>query len=115
MEPIASVTMPTHGVMIELTAANSWKAMTLSTESRIVRAAYVATDSMERMSFAGLNAGRRVVQVLSRPAYFADMPHGVVVEVHLSEELGEGETVWISLAQAGATTYYPPQPVDDAI
>jgi hypothetical protein len=41
------------------------------------------------------------------------MPYGLVVEVHLAQELAEGEAIYLSLAQAGATTYYPPQQIDD--
>jgi hypothetical protein len=41
------------------------------------------------------------------------MPDGVVVEVHLTRDLASGETIYLSLAQAGATGYFPPQPIAD--
>ena len=114
MEPLQTTAMPTHGVTLEITATNSWQA---GSEGKLVRLAYIATNSTERLSFCWLQSAPdagKVVRVLSRPAKFDDMPYGVVVEVYLAADLAEGETVWLVLAQAGATTYYPPQQIDDA-
>jgi len=62
MDPLQSVPLPSHGVLLEIDTLNSWPT--------------------------------------------AEAKHIV--------RLAEGETVCISLFQAGATTYYPPQQVDDA-
>jgi hypothetical protein len=110
MEPLQTITMPTQGVLVGIDSANSWQA---GSPDKPVRLAYIATDSTERMSFCSLQAGASVLKVGSRPSNFGDMEYGVVVEVYLSADLGEGETVWLALAQAGATTYFPPQQIDD--
>ncbi len=114
MEPLQTAAMPTLGVVVEINATNSWQA---GSHEKPVRLAYVATNSTERLSFCSLQSATdagKVVQVASRPAKFDDMPYGVVVELHLTADLGDGEVVLLALAQAGATTYYPPQQIDDA-
>ena len=113
MEPLQAILLPTHGVLVGITPANSWLG---GTAAAPVLLAYVATNSTQRLSFVSLQSATRpedVLRLASRPACFDDMPHGVVVEVYLSKRLAEGEAVYVSLAQAGATTYYPPQPIDD--
>jgi hypothetical protein len=54
-----------------------------------------------------------VLRVASRPSRFDDLPEGLVIEVYLAKDLVEGDAVHLSLAQAGATIYYPPQQIDD--
>ncbi len=113
MEPLQAIAMPTTGVLVGITAANSWQTGTATLPAYY---AYIATNSTQRLSFVSLQNAVRdqdVVVVASRPSYFDDMPYGVVIEVYLARPLAEGETVYLSLAQAGATTYYPPQPIDD--
>jgi len=114
MDPLQSVPLPSHGVLLEIDTLNSWPT---AEAKHIVRLAYIATNSTERVSFVTLQSAthpRHVLRLASRPSNFEDMPYGVVVEVHLAQDIAEGETVCISLFQAGATTYYPPQQVDDA-
>ena len=114
MEPLQSIPMPTHGVLVGINTANSWPAGEGDT---LVRLAYVATNSTQRLSFVSLQSATRpgdVLRVASRPSHFDDMPYGVVVEVYLAKDLEEGDAVHLSLAHAGATTYYPPQQIDDA-
>ena len=113
MEPLQAIAMPAQGVLVGITAANSWQTGSASMPAYF---AYIATNSTQRLSFVSLqNAARLedVILIASRPSYFDDMPYGVVVEVYLSTPLGVGEAVYVSLAQAGDTTYYPPQPIDD--
>jgi hypothetical protein len=113
MEPLQSIPMPTHAVLIGLNTANSWPT---GDPARPTRLAYIATNSTQRLAFVSLqSAGHatHVLRVASRPSHFDDMPYGLVVEVHLAQELAEGEAIYLSLAQAGATTYYPPQQIDD--
>ncbi len=114
MEPLQAIPMPGVGVLVEISTANSWPA---GSAALTVRTAFIATNSTERLSFVSLHGGpvtSRVVGVASRPSFFMDMPFGVVIELHLAGDLNEGETVQIALAQAGATTYYPPQQIADA-
>jgi hypothetical protein len=114
MEPLQSVPLPSHGVLLEINTLNSWPT---AAAKQIVRLAYIATNSTERVSFVSLQSAthpQHVLRLASRPSNFDDMPYGVVVEVHLSQDIAQGETVCISLTQAGATTYYPPQQVDDS-
>ena len=114
MEPLQTVPMPTHGVLAVLDTSNSWP---ISAPGHIVRLAYIASDSLERLSFVSLQSATNpadVMRVLSRPSNFDDMPFGLVVEVHLATDIAEGETIHVALAQAGATSYYPPQQIDDA-
>ena len=113
IDPLRPILMPSHGVSIGLTAGNSWL---LQASGELMRMAYVATDSKERFSLAVLQSAtrpRQVTQVFSRPALDEALPHGVVIELHLSEDLKEEDQVQIALAQAGATTYFPPQQIDD--
>ena len=82
----------------------------------MVRQVYVATNSTQRVAFATLQSTKRpenILGVVTRAAFFPDMPYGVVVELHLAEDLLPGESVHMVLAQVGATTYYSPQPIDD--
>jgi hypothetical protein len=111
MEPLQSVTMPTHGVLVSIDTANSWP---VAADGQTVRLAYIATDSVEKLSFVSLQSGANVLRILSRPANFDDMPYGVVVEVHLAQDIAEGEAIHLAVAQAGATAYYPAQQIDDA-
>jgi hypothetical protein len=114
MEPLQAISVPTHGVLVSLNAANSWPT---GAAEQPVRLAYIATNSTQRLSFVSLQSAthpQHVVRIASRSANFDDMPYGVVVEVYLAQDLVEGEDVTLSLAQAGATTYYPPQQIDDA-
>jgi len=113
MEPLQSVPMPTHGVHVALDTGNSWA---VAIPGQIVRLAYIATDSAERVSFVSLQSATHaedVLRVMSRPARLEGMSYGVVIEVHLASDIAEGETIDVALAQAGATTYYPPQQIDD--
>ena len=114
MDPLQAVAMPSQGVLVGITTANSWMS---GTAAMPLLTAYVATNSTQRLSFVSLQTAPQsedVLLVASRPSAFDDMPYGVVVEVYLAKPLAEGETVYLSLAQAGATTYYPPQPIDDS-
>jgi hypothetical protein len=115
MEPLQSIPMPAHGVLVGIDTANSWL---FATDAGQVRLAYIATNSTERLSFVSLHSATHpgdVLRVASRPARFDDMPHGVVIEVYLAKDLEEGGSVHLALAHAGATTYYPPQQIDDAL
>ena len=114
MEPLESSPMPTRAALIGITATNSWPT---GDPEQPIRCAYVATNSTQRIAFVSLQATRhaeRVLRILTRSSHFQDMPYGIVVELHLARELAAGETVYLSLAQAGATSYYPPQRIDDA-
>jgi hypothetical protein len=105
--------MPTHGALIGLTPENTWR---VSTSAGFTYCAYIATNSAQRLSFLTLHTASRpdaILRVASRPAGFPDMPYGVVIELHLAEELQPGESIFLSLAQSGATTYFPAQPIDD--
>ncbi len=113
MDPLPIILMPTHGVLIGMTTVNSWLT---GSDALPVLLAYIATDSVERLSFVSLQTAPRVEDVLciaSRPSRLHDMAYGLVIEVHLARRLEEAETVYVSLAHAGATTYYPPQPISD--
>ena len=113
MEPLQAIAMPAQGVLVGITTANSWQT---GSATMPVYFAYIATNSTQRLSFVSLQHATRpedVMLIASRPSSFDDMPYGVVVEVYLSKPLAVGEAVYVSLAQAGATTYYPPQPIDD--
>jgi len=108
--------MPTHGVLLGINTLNSWPAAATD-GAPVVRLAYIATNSTQRLSFVSLQSvahAQHVVRISSRPSNFEDMPYGLVIEVHLTQDIAEGDTLYISLAQAGATTYYPPQQIDDA-
>ncbi len=113
MEPLQAIPMPASGVLVGITKSNSWQT---SAQGAILLLAYIATNSTQRFSLISLQNAPRVGDVIllaSRASYFDDMPYGLVVEVYLKQPLAEGESVLVSLAQAGATTYYPPQPIDD--
>jgi len=112
MQPLQSFPMPTRGVVIGITTENSWP----TGAERPVRLAYIATNSTDRLSFISLHSApsaEKVERLVSRPAKFDDMPDGLVVELHLASEIVAGETIHLALAQAGATTYFPPQQIDD--
>jgi len=112
MEPLQSIPMPTHAVLIGVNTANSWPT---GDPAQPVRLAYIATNSTQRLSFVSLQSSAdTVIRIVSRPAHFDDMPYGVVIELYLTRDIAEGEAIYLSLAQAGATTYYPPQQIDDA-
>jgi hypothetical protein len=113
MEPLQAIAVPTHGVLVGINTANSWQS---GAADHPVRLAYIATNSTQRLSFVSLQSATHpanILRVTSRPSHFDDMPYGVVVEVYLTKDLEEGEAVHLSLAHAGATTYYPPQQIDD--
>ena len=113
MEPLQTIAMPSVCVTIDVTKQNSWG---LERDGKTVRLAYVATDSTDPLSFVTLQGSTpagQVKQVRSRPTLYDDMPHGVVVELYLADDLKDGEAVQVTLAQAGATTYFPPQQIDD--
>ncbi len=114
MEPLQVMPMPASGVLVNITTANSWQA---GTAAMPMLYAYVATNSTQKLSFVSLQRATRLEDVLmlaSRPAAFDDMPYGVVVEVYLTKPLAEDEWVCVALAQAGATMYFPPQPIGDS-
>jgi hypothetical protein len=103
-----------HGVLVGINPQNSWP---VARPGRTVRLAYIATNSTQRLSFISLQSATHPDNVLvlaSRPANLDDMPYGVVIELHLAKDLAEGESVHVSLAHAGASTYFPPQQIDDA-
>lgn len=113
IDPLKPIPMPSYGVLLGLTTSNSWP---LEVGGRKLRMAYVATDSTERFSFVAVQSQARTGQVghiASRPTLYPDMPHGVVIEVYLADDLGDEERIQVVLAQAGATTYFPPQQIDD--
>ena len=94
-------------------AENSWPTLIAGV---IIRTTYIATDSSQRLSFAALQsatAPAHILRIASRPSLFEDMFYGLVIELHLSEDLNPGDAVHLALAHAGATTYYPPQQIDD--
>ena len=114
MEPLETSPMPTRAALIGINSANSWQA---GPPQQPVRTAYIATNSTQRVAFISLQNAKnphQVLHVLTRPSYFPDMPYGLVVELHLTNDIAPGETIFLSLAQSGATAYYPPQPIDDA-
>jgi hypothetical protein len=114
MEPLETSPMPTRAALIGINTANSWQA---GPPQQPVRTAYIATNSTQRVAFISLQNARnphQVLHVITRPSYFPDMPYGLVIELHLTSDIAAGETIYLSLAQAGATAYYPPQPIDDA-
>ncbi len=113
MEPLQAIPMPTHGVLVGIDTANSWP---MGEGDKLRRLAYIATNSTQRLSFVSLQTATHpahVLRVASRPSHFDDMPYGVVIELYLSRDLEAGDAVHLSLAHAGATTYYPPQQIDD--
>ena len=113
MDPLQAIPMPTHAVLVGLTAGNSWLS---GTDAKPVYLAYVATNSTQSLSFVSLQVATRaetVLRVASRRSFSPDYQYGVVIEVHTAEKLVDGQTVHLSLAQAGATMYYPPQPIQD--
>ena len=81
MEPLQSVSMPTHGVIIAINTQNSWPS---TVAGDTIRMAYIASNSADQLSFVSLRSATRATHVLS-----------------------------IAVAPAGATTYYPPQQIDD--
>jgi hypothetical protein len=114
MEPLEATPMPTHAALIGITAANSWPT---GTDESPIRVAYIATNSTQRISFVSLQTAAKpgnVLRIASRPSFFQDMPYGVVIEIHLAKDLVAGEAVYVTLAQCGASIYFPPQPIDDA-
>ncbi len=117
MEPLQSVPVATHGVLIGINTANSWPVKIEGPAGvQTVRLAYIASNSTQPLSFVSLQSAAHpanVLRVASRPSRFDDLPEGLVVEVYLATDLGEGETVHLALAQAGASSYYPPQQIDD--
>jgi hypothetical protein len=113
LEPLEAIAVPTHGVLVVIDAVNSWPA---GTAALPVRLAYIATDSTQRLSFVSLHAATHpgnILRIASRPSNFDDMPYGLVVELYLTHDLAEDESVHLALAHAGATAYYPPQQIDD--
>ncbi len=113
MDPLQSVAMPTHAVMLGLTAENSWLG---GQGDNHIYLAYIATNSTQALSLVSLHstAGAAGVRRLSsRRSYSPDYQYGVVVEITLDQRFTPGQSVHITLAQAGATTYYPPQPIQD--
>ncbi len=113
MDPLQPVAMPTHAVVVGLTAENSW----LTDDGGSARyLAYIASDSTQQASFVSLNSnsgGAEVLSLAARSSYSPEYRYGVVLEVLLTRELPPGQAVHVTLAQAGATTYYPPQPIQD--
>ena len=113
MDPLQPVPMPTHAVLVGLTAQNSWQT---GTDAAPVYLAYVATNSTQSASFVSLQSATPPVSVLrvsSRRSFSQDYQYGVVVELSLGAPLEGGQAVYVMLAQSGATTYYPPQPIQD--
>ncbi len=113
MDPLQAIMMPTHGVLVGITSENSWET---GTPAGIVYYAFVATNSTMGLSFVSLQTASKpehVLRLASRPAFKRDFQHGVVVEVYTSAPLGEGEAVYVYLAQAGATVYFPAQAIED--
>lgn len=113
MDPLQSVAMPTHAVLLGLTADNSWLS---STEVQHLYLAYIATNSTQALSIVSMHSiagGADVRSVSSRRSFSPDYQFGVVVELTLEHGFAPGQSVHITLAQAGATTYYPPQPIQD--
>jgi hypothetical protein len=113
MEPLQAIPLPASGVLVGITTANAWQTVA---GGATLLLAYVATNSTQRFSLVSLQSAARgedVLMLASRASHFGDMPYGVVVEVYLKKALADGETVLVALTQAGATTYYPPQPIDD--
>ena len=117
MDPLEATPVPTNGVLIDLNTANSWPALVENPNGiQTVRRAYIATNSTQRLSFVTLQSAAHmanIVRVASRPSLFDDMAYGLVVEVYLTHDIAEGDAIHLSLAHAGATTYYPPQQIDD--
>lgn len=115
MDPLQPVPMPTHAVLVGLTTANTWLSSRQG-ETGPVYLAYVATNSTQSVSFISLHSASAGVELLSlgsRRSYSPDYQYGVVLEVRLGQLLEDTEAVHVTLAQAGATTYYPPQPIQD--
>src|SRR5580698_5247173 len=104
MEPLQSIPLPTHGVLIGVDTLNSWPT---GAPDQPIRLTYIATNSSQPLSFVSLRSAAQaphVLRIASRPSHFDDMTYGLVVEVHLAQDIAEGQTIYISLAQAGATT-----------
>ena len=113
MDPLQAVAMPTHAVLAGLTADNSWQS---GTAEEPVYLAYIATNSTQSLSFVSLQSAgfpQGVRRITSRRSFSPDYQYGVVLELSLSQTLAPGQAVYVTLAQAGATTYYPPQPIQD--
>lgn len=69
---------------------------------------FVPTDSDSPISFAQLNVSSRpklVSGILTRRCFTCGMETGVMVEIYVQEQIGEGEVISVALAQCGATTY----------
>ncbi len=111
MDPLEAVAMPTHAVLLGLTAENTWL-----TSPGAVYLAYIATNSTQAVSLVSLHSTTGGVEVRSlagRRSYSPDYHYGVVLELTLERQFQAGQSVHVTLAQAGATTYYPPQPTQD--
>ena len=114
LDPLQPVPMPTHAVLVSVSTNNSFAAP--EPAGGELRLAYIATNSTQRIAFVSVQAGGRsaiLISVATRPSLFADLPYGIVVELRLAVPLAAGETILLTFAQAGATKYYPPQPIDD--
>jgi hypothetical protein len=113
MDPLQAFAMPTHGVLVTISSANSWRA---GSDCEAIRFAYVATNSSEPLSFVSVHSAThpdRVAGCASRPSRLAEMSFGVVIELYLMADLAEGDEVRLALAHAGASIYYPAQPIDE--
>ena len=114
IHPLPGVPMPAFAVRLAVTAANTWRLP--ETGGVEVRLAYIATDSAMPLAFVSADAGPVLPKLLAlgtRPARFEEMESGLVLEMVFAEPLLAGETLLLSFTQAGATIYYPPQPIDD--
>ena len=112
VDPLQPVAMPTQAVLISLTEENCW----LTEGASLVYLAYVATNSTQAASFVSLQGAANGVEVRSlagRRSYSPDYQYGVVLVLSLADKLETGQSVHVMLAQSGATTYYPPQPIQD--
>ncbi len=115
MAPLPSLPMPTVGALIEITRENSWLT---GTAELPVRFAFVATDSTVDLSFLSMQTAthpKSVIRLASRPAFIPGYEHGAVIEVYLSADLADREAVYVHFAQAGATVYFPAQPIGDQL
>lgn len=115
MDPLAAVPMPTHAASVTLNDDNTWLSSQPGDEIALYKA-YIATNSTESISLTSLRVATAGVAVLglgSRPSYSADYQYGVVLELRLASPFAGNQAVHLTLAQAGATTYYPPQPIQD--
>ncbi len=113
MDPLQPIATPSHGVLVEITRENSWET---SSAGGPIYLAFVATNSTLNFSLVSLQTATNpntVIRLASRPAFKREYQHGVVVEVHTSAPFGEGEAVYVYLAQSGATVYFPAQAIED--